>query len=772
MGEPKVPNLVKALVSKREIRLIPDIAIESGDRTVNCENEFDVTVINESKKFASFCIEVLAIGADPESNVKWYSLEPEVSAKKPPGDRTTFHVIITKPPIPIYDATIELTLRVFSVEYPQVFTSQRINLIVEKARKALKLHLPIQEFKVLPGEEVEIPVIAYNLSQKATEVQLNISGLDPEWIYRGTEQRLQIDAGDYQQTSFWCQPQKTTQALSQAYNFTIEAKSDTSTRNPREQGILELLPLGNVEFMCKQKLQRIPAIKVKGAKKQPKFATYELEFANNSNLPQQVNLQISAKDVQQCGLKIPEPLQLEPGEIKPMYLVAKKRRPWWWLERRLLFEVSPILTNPYTAEPDPQIRSNPSTKVLELQILPIIPFWLQLLGLLLLLLLLWLLWYLNPQDYHKGSVHSVRLIGNSSLVVSGSSDQTIRLWQVDRSPWKLDRRRLKYEGFIAKETGKAVRVIHQSPREDYVIASALESGDIKLWDVLSKTDTRSIYQGTDRVFALTFSKDSNYLFSGHGSGVVRGWNLEKPANIKPRIARTGFTVYAMSISENLQNQPITLVAIAGRYNKLSLWDWFNRRIYELEYFWEDGKEERKFSPIIGQHQYIDSLTIADPQSLMASSDNEGHISLWDMDKIRQCINKSVTIFKNSDRSQPKTDGFGNLVIPLDCDDAIIDRWHQGHDKQPVRAVALSQNGCYLASGGDDGRVILWPLENRKRSPQYPDGKIIAEFPGVRLNSVDIKALDDNLFIATGDDRNRVRLYRVQGINENDNANCQ
>ncbi|HEY9295205.1 MAG TPA: hypothetical protein VIQ31_02310, partial [Phormidium sp.] len=125
-----MPNLVKAIVSKREIRLIPDIVIESGDRTANGENEFDVTVVNESNKFASFYIELLAIGADAESNVKWYNLEPEVSAKKPSGDRTTFHVIITKPPIPVYDTTIELTLRVFSVEFPSLYTSQKINLIV------------------------------------------------------------------------------------------------------------------------------------------------------------------------------------------------------------------------------------------------------------------------------------------------------------------------------------------------------------------------------------------------------------------------------------------------------------------------------------------------------------------------------------------------------------------------------------------------------------------------------------------------------------------
>jgi len=204
-----------------------------------------------------------------------------------------------------------------------------------------------------------------------------------------------------------------------------------------------------------------------------------------------------------------------------------------------------------------------------------------------------------------------------------------------------------------------------------------------------------------------------------------------------------------------------------------LWDWFNRRIYELEYSSPDWQEDKKVSPITGQNQYINSLALADSQNLLASSDNQGYISLWDMDKIRQCINNtSAAIAESSDLSLSKTDGWGNLLIPLDCDNAIIDRWHQDQDNEPVRSVALSQNGCYLVSGGDDGRVVLWPLENRKRSPQYQDGKIIAEFPGIGINSVDIKALDDNLFISTGDDKNRVKLYRVNGSDQNNNANCQ
>ncbi len=766
-----MPNLVKAIVSKKELKLIPDISVDSGDESSNGDNEFDVTVVNESDKFASFYLELTTIGSDPNSNIKWYSLNPEVSVKKPPGSSTTFHVVITKSPIQVYDTTIDLTLRVFSVEFSQLFTSQKLRLKIEKARRPLQLYLPVKDLKVFPGDEIEIPVIVYNLSPKATTVRLNISGLSPDWITKGTTQSFQIDAGDSKKTSFWCQPPRNPETLSQEYDFTIEAKSNTSTYNPREQGILEVLPQGTVEFSCNPKVQRIPRLKGKVYGKKSKYATYELRFENNSNLPQKVDIQVSETDKKQCEIVIPEGINLEPGEAKPTYLEAKKRRPWWWLKRRLFFEVSPILKEPDTGFPSTQIRPNPSTQVLELQVLPIIPVWLQFLGLLLTLLLLWLLWYLHPQDYHKGPVNSVRLIGNSSLVVSGSSDQTIRLWQVDRSPWKPDIRRLKYEGFIAEKTEKAVRVIRQTPREDYVIAAGLENGDIKLWNVLTKIPPQSIYTGTDRVFDLAFSKDSRYLFSGHGSGIVRQWNLEFGTK-NPRIADAGFTIYAMSLSENQQERPNTLVVVGGRYNKLALWDWINSRIYELKYQWLDWKKDNKFDPVMGQNQYIDGLAIADKKNLLASADNEGYITLWNLNAVRECIrDKQLEEIERGVQNQKK-DGVGNTIAALECDNAILEQWRDGHNNQPVRSIALTQNGCYLASVGDDGKVMLWELENRMRSPQNQNGKIIASSPGIRLNSVDIKAVDDYLVIATGDDQYRVRLYRVQGIKNNDNANCK
>jgi hypothetical protein len=70
-------------------------------------------------------------------------------------------------------------------------------------------------------------------------------------------------------------------------------------------------------------------------------------------------------------------------------------------------------------------------------------------------------------------------------------------------------------------------------------------------------------------------------------------DLESPKK-QPQTANSRFTIYALAISESREKQPNALAVIAGRYNKLSLWDWFNGQIYELEYFSSDGKKIKSF----------------------------------------------------------------------------------------------------------------------------------------------------------------------------------
>ncbi|MBD1909341.1 MULTISPECIES: WD40 repeat domain-containing protein [unclassified Leptolyngbya] len=751
-------NRIQATVSKRKLRLIPDLAADPDLKSGN-EHEFDVVVINASRYFTSFQLELLAPGLDSQAGGDWYSIEPEICAKKPPGAQTQFHVVIKKPPIPAYDTTLDLTLRIFSVEYATLFTSQPISLLVEKPRRSLRIFLPNKDLKVFPGDEIEIPVILYNLDSKSNAVIVSLTGLEPGWMtgsrdIASIEQELTIEAGDSLKTSFYCRPPHYT-ALSQPYPFTVEVKSPANYYSAREQGVLEVLPQGAVTFECQPEVQTIAA---KGLRKAVGTAIYELRFENRSNQPQEIAI---APSEGPHPFIPPPPLRLHPGEVQQAPLVVQRRRPWLGWPRRVLFPVTPELTPMHSDSSMTAVQLQPNSKTLELRIPPLIPPLAQLGSALLFLLLLWMLWLLRS-DGHHSTVNFVRFSGDGTTVLSGSSDETVRRWFVNRTMWQPDRllhwqwqaQRLIQPDNIGENIGKAVRVIRHG-RKNNLVAVGLEDGTIQLWDTAFTKPQQTLYQGTDRVFDLVFTQDSNLLFSGHGSGMVRRWSVV-PSQTAGRQIRTSlgemfpatakepqrtyfpFAVSSLALSEFDQAPP--WLVVAGQFNQLVLWDWNANRLYNVPYHWETPPYA--FSqPIMGKEQAIASVATA--QNLLATADNQGYITLWDMTK-RPC------------QLQGDAEGICNLPI--------LDQWRDGHSKQPVRSVALTSDGCYMASTGDDGRVMLWPLENGKRSEHERNGVRLADFP-IRLNSVDITQKDNTLVITSDGDRDRVMLYRIHTRND-------
>jgi len=724
---------VRLEVSKQKLILIPD----SNNSKVEEICDFDVAVINLSDKFASFEIELSAKGTDVDSDVRWYSVDPEIGSKIQPGDRTKFHVAIIKPPLPTYNTTIELTLKVFSVEFEQIFATEVILLTIKQPLETLQIDLPFKELKVYPGDTLDIPVNIHNFSPKFKEVSLKLEIVDADWFNGEILQQIHVDGGNSQPVKFRLTSPEKTHIFSKIYDFTVKAEDQEQNSCSDIAGRLEILPYGEVKFDCPRRHQKIPSQLI-GWLNNAESAKYQLEFTNTSNLAQQIAFNVSELNNQPITWKITDEIQLKPGEEKTCSLVISKPRSWW-RSHKLFLQVTPILSNPNTGESSAPIQANPHTEILELKVISLIPMWLQL-GLGLLGLWLLLLLFSNKAE-HNAPVYAVRLIGNGATVISGSSDKTIRRWQVERPFWKIANfptdEWLKYQGEVAEknQNQQPIRVIRELPANNEKIAAGLDNGEVGLWQISPPKKEQVIFKGNNnRVFALAFSQDSKTLFSGHGSGDVYRWDM---SNNHPSLTNKfslGQPVTTLAVIETPGQQ---LVAIAGRYNKFFLWDSERNQTYPVYYYYKNIAKHPQILSVFSQYNYITSLAFAKDKQKLVTADDQGFISLWDVTTLRGCMTT-----KNSK-----------------CENALISQWQHGQDRKsvPVRSIDITDDGCYVASAGDDGRVALWEINKPENL------RDIARFSDETIRSINIKKISANeILVAVAAPNNQVKVYR-QGV---------
>ncbi|MDX2097706.1 MAG: hypothetical protein SFW36_08005 [Leptolyngbyaceae cyanobacterium bins.59] len=710
---------ITTTISQKELNLKP------GSSSVS----FEVIAVNDSDRFATFQLELLAPGAESAPRRHWYEIAPEISTKTPPGDRTRFQVTITDTPIPGFAGVMNLTIRTFSLELGEDRKLLRLTL-EPGADIPLKLELPVKQFQASPLDQIDIPVRIHNPSYRLTEVTLSLIGISGGWLTGGTEQRLRLEAGDSGEIVFTCLLPETIQTKSGRYLFTVEA-SQQHGLSSSVSGSLEIQPVGFLEFDCNPLQHHLPP-KGSGIRRWwADLATYQFLVKNESNAVQDITLQIQGEDQALCVFQVfPDRPTLMPGEKLPIALTANTRRPWWGLAKPLLFQVKGIVS-------DTRVALRNDNPVLKLQVSPVLPLWLQILLTFLLLFLLWKISWLNPSNplfTHQDKVNSVQFNGTAEEIVSGSDDQTLIQW---RSAGFLNPL-IKQQVGVFGRAKQSIQVVRYRPIDNDWVAAGLENGDIQLWRVQSN-QAPSIFSDEkgDRVRGLEFTRDSRYLFSGHGSGRVLQWDLSQhqteaslPQPQQPVTEKNmNFAIYGMALTGIQEGKEDTL-AIGGRYNSLKLWNWVT-----------DQSQAVPYSRPGGQDDYLTSVATAEHRPyLLATSDNQGYISLWDL---RSCL--------NGDRP---------------C--KLLDEWQGGKDGKPVRSVALSGFGCYLASGGADGRLMVWTLTREgRRSPDFLDG-IEVDREAKPFNSVDIKTTQRKVAVTSGNDD---RLVRYLEIDRQPTAQC-
>jgi len=721
---------------------------------------FSVQVVNQSGSFAAFQLEVLAAGVEAGASPTWYQQAPDMSAKIPPGDRTEFSVtVLDVPPVRGgFVGSMTLTVRVFSVELRQE-DRQVINLVIEGSGIIPpQIDILSPQLVATPQTRLEIPVRLYNPNRSTLRINLSVQGLPPEWLTDGQERRLEVPAQGEVTTTFLGQIGSPLDAPSQVYPFDLEARV-TSLVSQRLSSQITVLPAGTValdlttpeviypppkasrRFLrpetpggtppgdswfslpmsamaafqgprpTAQPAATAPPCPTTGAK----TAVIGLTIHNHSNLAQVITpvverlhlgwfegdeTQIRPLAAGDRVILPEEPLPLPIGGALPMNLPVVVARPWLGWTRTHLFRLSVL-------RPDTQIPLEPDHQTVTVRVRPRLAWAIQLLALGGLLTLA-VLSRLAPPS-HRGPVNMVRFDGRASEVISASEDQTVQRWRIEGHRLRRWQRPVQAD--------KAIRVARYRPVGNDAIAVGYENGSTEILSLRVPQPPLVLSHALgDRVFDLQFTANAQTLFTGYGSGALRRWDLSglPRGTLRPAQAEdAGFAVQALALMPNDQ------VVVGGRFNRLVIWDWAQDRMLPFPYLSGGGDQD-----------YITGLATASQQPhRLAISDNQGRISLWDL---RTCLTSGTP----TETCRP------------------ISTWADGHGGESVRAIALTESGCALVSGGADGQVKLWAIQ--------ADGSLANERhlgkSRQAIDTVDVILKDQRLLVVSGGSDRRVNLY--------------
>lgn len=751
-----VTTPIKVDVSTHHIVFTPS---DDGNMA-NAAPDLAVTVTNLSQVFASFQVALHVEGQNPNDTGEWYKVEPNVGAKKPPGDRTTFYISLTRAPIPAYGTTIPAKLTVFSAELSDLDVSQPIYIKLLRPSKTLRVYLPLQDLQVTPGNRLRIPALVYNLNPTPRNITVRLQGLELDWLPEAFEQSLWIEAGGSTEAEFWCAPAPVPSNLQQVRPFTIEA-TDSEGNSASIGSKLEILPFGYTKVTVGAAEQILPAKASNRSSQRQQTAHYPFQIHNCSNVSQTILLQ--PNDLNPTDRVTPNPVVVAAAAVVDHDFVIETRRPVVGWTRTRQIEVWPQLTYADSAEAVANVNVQPASQLLTLKLRPVVPWWVQLLLLLLGCLGLGWLWLLSPRPLHTEPVNSIALMSNGDTVASGSRDQTLRRWQVSHHGWLPNIRRLRFRTKIETQDHRfqsAIRVIEPLPANNKQIAVGLENGGIQLWNVdppefiPSFLDSRRL----DKVFDLAFTQNSRYLFSGHGSGRVRQWDMTRQDE-RDDYLYLGAPVSSLDVIERSAGE--SWVAIATQFNRLVLWDWQQKRAYDIRYSWpEENEDAPVILPVTSSNSYLTGLDVADGGTRMVTADSVGFLTLWDVDALVQCTQTSVWRSPLADKLNTN----GHELLVADCEDAKLHQWHQNPNGQAVRGVAITDNSCYVSSTGDNGHIDLWQIDHTNQPKRFN----LARVPKRSLNTVDIHLTtndgerpnrNDIVLVAADTANHRVQLYR-------------
>ncbi|MEG4133744.1 AAA-like domain-containing protein, partial [Microcoleus sp. Pol14C2] len=204
----------------------------------------------------------------------------------------------------------------------------------------------------------------------------------------------------------------------------------------------------------------------------------------------------------------------------------------------------------------------------------------------------------NSLQRHSKSVNSVAFSRDGKTLASASDDNTIKLWN------------LQTQTEIKTLTGHSNEVysVVFSP-DGKTLASASKDKTIKLWNLQTQTEIKTLTGHSNAVYSVAFSPDGLTLASASSDKTIKLWNLQTQTEIKTLTGHSN-AVYSVAFSPD----GLTL-ASASSDKTIKLWNL---------------QTQTEIKTLTGHSSSVNSVAISPDGLTLASASDDNTIKLWNL----------------------------------------------------------------------------------------------------------------------------------------------
>jgi WD40 repeat protein/serine/threonine protein kinase len=374
---------------------------------------------------------------------------------------------------------------------------------------------------------------------------------------------------------------------------------------------------------------------------------------------------------------------------------------------------------------------------------------------------------------HKDVIWSAAFSRDGRRIVSGSKDKSVRLWGAAKG------KQIAAQENLAAE----VRAVAFSHDGRLALSGGLDK-TLSRWDGKSLRPRGSWPAGSGAVGSVAFSPDDRRALSGGEEQLVRLWDVKKGRELLPRAGHT------RAVRNLVFSQDGKLLLSAGADQTVRLWDLA-------------GSKERFVFPV-ETSAFVYLAFIPETSQVIY---RQGPATLRVANTVDGLPSSTLTLganFQETTRMIVTPGGAQALCCAnyrsaflLNLNNANTIDFDQ-HMDAPVRSIALSPDGRWGLSGGNDWKIWLFELERKQPSRPFaghtdvvlglaflPDGKTalsvgadravwrwdlagkertrLFELPAGTGPAPGFNApafAPDGRFLATCDDAGHVRLYSL------------